>query len=623
MKKMLLFAFVLMLPMICWAQSEMTVHVDKAGSLKDLLGDHKESVEELIVSGVLNGDDVVILKTMCSAAGKLVVLDLADARFLEGGSSYATAEGVQIFTKQDILTSYMFQSSKLKEISLPNSIKSVENNVFENCVDLKKVILPEFVESLGENTFAGCAQLEDINIPMKTKEISGGAFTGCSGLSMLSLPEGLISLGKGAFANCNSLKKIELPFTLSNIEERAFAGCTALQEIYEYAVNIPSFGPNVFESVNKNTCKVYVPVEMVEDYSACEGFKDFANISGFNVNERTVTVSVVEAGTLENLLGGDEAMKSIGRIKVSGKLNGDDLFTLRIMCKGPGVAPSEYNLHYIDMLDADIVEGGYVFMVEGENYVTVNDIMTGTAFEYCCDLYEIILPKSLKGIGNYAFSCAENLEKIVLGDNIETLGECSFYQCKALKSFEIPELVSVAPVRSFAHCESLVNLKFSPNLKTVEKMAFGWCPKLKEVELPEGLTNVGMGSFFGCESLEKVVFPSTMTEIGSNAFVCCDLIKDIYTWAVEPILCNEDPFSMDKNSCVLHVSIGSKEKYAAALVWKDFESIVEESPDGIIQVSEKDEIIGYFDLNGVMHSVPVEGLNLVKMKSGLVKKMIF
>ncbi|MBR7093175.1 MAG: leucine-rich repeat domain-containing protein, partial [Prevotella sp.] len=66
-------------------------------------------------------------------------------------------------------------------------------------------------------------------------------------------------------------------------------------------------------------------------------------------------------------------------------------------------------------------------------------------------------------------------------------------------------------------------------------------------------------------------------------------------------------------TCTLHVPIGSKEKYKAADVWKDFLNIVEDLPTGIVSIDNSQLAID----NDVWHTLNGVRLNGKPTKAGV------
>lgn len=99
-----------------------------------------------------------------------------------------------------------FRPSKIKTITLPDSIKSIGHQAFQDCIALESINLPASLEEIGVSVFSGCSNLKEIIIPDSLTSlpfdpgISGsGAFNGCSSLS-LAMQARLKQLGyEGSF----------------------------------------------------------------------------------------------------------------------------------------------------------------------------------------------------------------------------------------------------------------------------------------------------------------------------------------------------------------------------------------------------------------------------------------
>ena len=84
--------------------------------------------------------------------------------------------------------------SSLKSVKLPNSITTIEEAVFYYCSSLKSVVLPNNITSLQSyipwdfednevcGFFGGCKNLTDVTLPGSLKDIDEGVFSGCSKL---------------------------------------------------------------------------------------------------------------------------------------------------------------------------------------------------------------------------------------------------------------------------------------------------------------------------------------------------------------------------------------------------------------------------------------------------------
>ena len=103
--------------------------------------------------------------------------------------------------------------------------------VFQFCTKLKTVTLPESLRKIGENAFHKCEVLVHVDIPSGVNELGGGAFFRCKKLQTATIPEGVVDLPNSIFADCNSLKSVKLPSSLKSIGYGAFQMCSSLTAI--------------------------------------------------------------------------------------------------------------------------------------------------------------------------------------------------------------------------------------------------------------------------------------------------------------------------------------------------------------------------------------------------------
>lgn len=102
------------------------------------------------------------------------------------------------------------KSSNITGITLPGTIKSIEQHAFHGCNRLVEVNLPSSLERIDDSAFSGCTSLKSIKFPNALKEIGRFAFYDCY-LSEIIIPESVDSVGENAFWYNNYLKTIKLP----------------------------------------------------------------------------------------------------------------------------------------------------------------------------------------------------------------------------------------------------------------------------------------------------------------------------------------------------------------------------------------------------------------------------
>lgn len=110
------------------------------------------------------------------------------------------------------------------------TVTKISSNAF-NGSKIKSVTIPDTVQNICSQAFAFCSELKEVNLPSGLKTIGAYAFKKCSSLENITLPEGLKSIGEGAFLYCDSLKSIEIPSTVTFIGATAFYADEKMESI--------------------------------------------------------------------------------------------------------------------------------------------------------------------------------------------------------------------------------------------------------------------------------------------------------------------------------------------------------------------------------------------------------
>ena len=90
------------------------------------------------------------------------------------------------------------------------------------------------VTSIAWRAFARTTYIHNITLPETLSSINSEAFYMCTELESVTIPEGVTTIESGAFMLCRSLKSVHLPNTVTEIKDKVFSDCYTLEEI-----NIP------------------------------------------------------------------------------------------------------------------------------------------------------------------------------------------------------------------------------------------------------------------------------------------------------------------------------------------------------------------------------------------------
>ena len=335
---------------------QITIELEKAGTLPDRISSSKMyKITNLKIIGEINGTDLSMIREMAGgnySDGKLSVLDLSEAKIVEGGDSYYVNDLHNYYsTSNDVIGSFAFQGCRrLTSLTLPAGITWIEFSAFDGCSGLKEVRfcindnldtyltkgqtpwsvlmgkqptvanpykkvncgikyyindkeitsieIPSNVTTLSNYVFQGCSGLTSLTLPAGITEIGDYAFESCSGLTSLTLPAGITKIGSYAFDGCSGLTSLNLPAGITKIGDGAFRGCSGLTSIYVYAEKVPEKGYryDVFERVDAKKCTLYVPMGTYDDYRLSYFGHYFENIVEFDATgiDKTTTSTDVE-----------------------------------------------------------------------------------------------------------------------------------------------------------------------------------------------------------------------------------------------------------------------------------------------------------------------------------------
>lgn len=141
-------------------------------------------------------------------------------------------------------------------------------------------------------------------------------------------------------------------------------------------------------------------------------------------------------------------------------------------------------------------------------------------------LRKVILPPTVKTIGENAFQYAEALTSISL-NGVETIGLKAFFNCSALTTVNLGDKLETINNSVFYKCTSLQSIEIPASVRTLGRWMFEGCSSLKSIKLNEGVEVIPNSAFYGCAALEMINIPASIKILGSWMFEACSNLKTV------------------------------------------------------------------------------------------------
>lgn len=185
---------------------------------------------EAVITGVIDCPEVLTLPMEIEHDGK---------NFRVTGLKAALSPNNGLCCKKLIIPSFIkdiivIGNKFIEHVELQEGIESFGIHIggFRRCTKLKSITLPNTMQKLSVSAFSGCCSLEEIYLPDSIEQIPQSVFQGCTNLTHVRLPQNITSIPNQLFAECVKLKEITLPVSVLNVGEESFANCTNLAQIY-------------------------------------------------------------------------------------------------------------------------------------------------------------------------------------------------------------------------------------------------------------------------------------------------------------------------------------------------------------------------------------------------------
>ena len=422
----------------------------------------------------------------------------------------AANETVVVPDGVEIIDEGVFFGSTMQYVTIPESVKSIGNRAFSNCIFLKSIAIPEGVTRIGDSAFTECSQLREVSIPSTITSIGDCAFYQ-SPIGEIVLPEGLTDIGMVAFSH-TALKSVVIPDSVTSIGRHAFSGNALTEVKIPGSVTVISDGAFAENRILK-TVIMEPGVQNIDGYA----FKGCSSLSTLHLPDGLVTIGESAFWLCESL----ETVDIPGSVVKIGEHAFSSCSSLVNVKIGSGVT--------------DI--GSYAFSGCAITSITIPDAVASIGtnpFSGCPNLSEIVVsPENTRltimsnalydsaGQSIISYPCGLSETKCILPQGVKAIEPYAFSECSALTFIELPEGVTVIGEGAFSYCSGLRTIFIPEGVTEIKANVFEECGALDTIRIPESVVSINYWAFNNCSALTGITIPKGVTSIAKNAFQNC------------------------------------------------------------------------------------------------------
>ena len=179
---------------------------------------------------IVNADGMAVLE---ENAGDVTDIDVAD------DVKMAKADKNGFVIEKGVLKKYTGSGG---DITIPDGVKSIENDAFGNNFNVTSVVLTKSLVSMEGNVFSYCMSLKEIKVSKNNQYFSSenGILYDKKKKVLLQcpremegdiiIPETVVKIGDNAFFNCYYLTSISIPESVTSIGKYAFHFCLTFSD---------------------------------------------------------------------------------------------------------------------------------------------------------------------------------------------------------------------------------------------------------------------------------------------------------------------------------------------------------------------------------------------------------
>ena len=486
---------------------------------------------------------------------------------------------------------YAFQNTGLTSITIPASVKYIENDIISYCDNLTEFnyigeknqwYLVEKNSNWFNNSrlneydysYIHCSDgdidlatvyyyNDDTSTRNLTKYLNNNQYTGDT-LVKCEVGDAVVNIDGNSFDNCYNLTEFSFTSQIENVNGYVFNNCSNLIEITFYG------SEEQWNNFNKSD--YFLAGSGVEVVHCLD--KDLTFTKLYLDNDEIVMI--YKSGALEQQYISPYQGR-ITKVEIGSSITNisDNTFD---GCSG---------LTSITIPDS-VTSIGYGAFINCSSLTSINipnsvTNIGGCAFQGCSGLTSINIPASVDDFQYDAIIGCFSLTEITVDSNNQTYD--SRDNCNAIietnsdtlisgcKTTTIPDSVTSIGRSAFRGCSSLTSINIPDSVISIGDSAFSGCSRLTSIDIPDSVTSIGDLAFYDCSSLTSITISNSVSSISNYAFYNCSGLTSIISRNTIPPTIYSDTFRGVTKSIPVYVPSESVNDYQSADYWKQFTNI--------------------------------------------------
>ena len=387
---------------------------------------------------------------------------------------------------------------------------------------IQKISVSEGIETIPQYAFFGCWGIKEIVLPDSLKTIGMGAFSECSRLSSISFGSGLESVHRKVFdsiqTDSNVTLQLSLDPSLMNLRDLSYvfdpsAYATVYRKEYQDRTDedFIMIGTSLVKC-NRSDEHLVIP----DGIKAVLDIPSTASSVTFGPDVKYVAADMIK--NVQKIQGGENIsyldVPRFAGVPPFAKA-GDFVIVGHVLVRYNGKSP-----------DAVVPEG--ITMIANQAFADNKYVET------------VVLPESLKHIGFWPFANCSNLKEVNIPAGVETIDGNPFIYCVASGRLRVRSdserfrfvgngtlLYDLSDSRLISCLDyGAEEVQIPDGTMEIGEDAFRGLKNLRSVTFPEGLRVIGYSAF--CNSgLKTLVLPDSLYVLGQYSFKECEKLTSV------------------------------------------------------------------------------------------------